>query len=1035
MTRRTLLTFALFSVLLVAVLAVTPRPSPAQEPQIVNQETVVVRAYFDEPVKAIQYAAERAVWEVDFDKQFLIIDATPTQLRDLEQRGFRVEVDPDLTASVQRVITGDPTQLAGIPGYPCYRTVEETFDTALAIVAAHPDLAEWIDVGDSWEKVNPGQGFPGSGYDMMVLRLTNFNIDPTDKPKLFITSAIHAREYTPAELNTRFAEYLVDNYGIDADATWLLDHHDIHLMLQANPDGRKQAETGLLWRKNANNDYCSNTNSRGADLNRNFVFQWGCCGGSSGSQCSETYRGASPGSEPETQAIINHMDAIFPDQRGPDLSDPAPADATGVYLDIHSYSELVLWPWGFTTTPAPNSTALQTLGRKFAYYNDYYPEQAIGLYPTDGTTDDHIYGELGVAGYTFELGTAFFQSCSTFENTILPDNMEALIYAAKVARTPYLTAAGPDALNVAVTPGAVAPGASATLAATLDDTRYSNANGTEPTQNIGAAEYYIDTPPWEAGAVAISMSPSDGSFNTKVEGATATINTTGLSNGRHTIFVRGRDINNNWGPVSAAFLYILDPITSPKIEGVVTEAGTGAPLAATVTAGSFSTTSDPITGFYQLLLVAGTYDVTASAADHADQTVNDISVVDNQTVTQNFSLTPICAAFSDDVESGNIGWTAATPWAITSENAHSPSNSWTDSPGGNYSNNRNTSLTSPVLDLSDYTNVELNFWQICDTEAGYDYCRVEISTNGGSTWTEVAAYDGSSSTWEEITLATPSLDGQASARVRFRFTSDGSVVDDGWHLDDIVVRGSGAACGGAAPEGVIYTSPTGSGTVDGVAYTSGDILAYDQATDAWSMFVDDATTLVNGNLNGFAFLADGRIMMSYLEPVAIPGTPHTADDSDIILYIPTTNSFRYQFDGSDVDLSTATEDLDALALSTDGRVLMSTSGAYSVSGLSGDGEDLLKFINTGWGGLTQGTWEMFLDGSSVGLGNIKGAWAHCNGTDIYLALDDYAGNGAGIYIYNLTTGTVDPTPYWVGADGYTISNVDGIELSLPACGG
>ncbi len=107
---------------------------------------------------------------------------------------------------------------------------------------------------------------------------------PGPKPKLFITAAIHAREYTTAELVTRFAEYLVNNYGTNADATWILDHHEIHIMLHTNPDGRKQAETGLSWRKNTNQNYCGATStSRGADLNRNFAFQWGCCGGSSGS--------------------------------------------------------------------------------------------------------------------------------------------------------------------------------------------------------------------------------------------------------------------------------------------------------------------------------------------------------------------------------------------------------------------------------------------------------------------------------------------------------------------------------------------------------------------------------------------------------------------------------------------------------------------------------------------------------------------------------------------------------------------------------
>ena len=121
--------------------------------------------------------------------------------------------------------------MAGIPGFPCYRTVEETFATAEALVAAHPTLASWLDIGDSWEKLTPG-GLPG--YDMMVLRLTNSAI-PGPKPKLISTAAIHAREYAPAELMTRFAESLVAQHGVDPDVTWMLDYNEVHLILQANP--------------------------------------------------------------------------------------------------------------------------------------------------------------------------------------------------------------------------------------------------------------------------------------------------------------------------------------------------------------------------------------------------------------------------------------------------------------------------------------------------------------------------------------------------------------------------------------------------------------------------------------------------------------------------------------------------------------------------------------------------------------------------------------------------------------------------------
>ena len=231
-------------------------------------------------------------------------------------------------------------------------------------------------------------------------------------------------------------------------------------------------------------------------------------------------------------------------------------DATGVYLDVHSYSELVLWPWGFTTTVAPNGPALQTLGRKFAYFNNYTPQQAFELYFTDGTTDDYGYGDLGVASYTFELGTSFFQDCSTFQNTILPNNLQALIYAAKVVRTPYMTPAGPDALSVTATPATVTLGQAVNLTAIINDTRFNNSNGAEPTQAIAAAEYYVDTPPWGVGAVAYPMAAADGTFNSTVENVVATVNTTGLSGGRHTLFVRGKDAANNWGAISAVFLEV-----------------------------------------------------------------------------------------------------------------------------------------------------------------------------------------------------------------------------------------------------------------------------------------------------------------------------------------------------------------------------------------------------------------------------------------------------------------------------------------------
>jgi hypothetical protein len=417
------------------------------------------------------------------------------------------------------------------------------------------------------------------------------------------------------------------------------------------------------------------------------------------------------------------------------------------------------------------------------------------LYPTDGTTDDFAYGELGLAAYTFELGTSFFQDCGTFENQILPDNLEALVYAAKTTGAPYQLPAGPDALDLVLSEGGVAAGTAVTLTTTLNDTRFNNQNGSEPTQAIQAAELYVNTPPWEAGAVAVPLTAVDGNFNSAIENARVVLDTTGLGMGRHTIFVRGQDAANNWGPVSAVFLYVLDPAVSPTIGGQVTAADTGLPLTAAIDTDIVFHTTTNGAGLYEMQVLSDTYEITAvpTSSDYAPQTAL-VTAVDYQSVQQDFTLYPYCTIFEDDVEGGNIGWQTDVPWAITDESSHSPSHSWTDSPGGNYVDQRSVSLTSPSLDLSGYDNVTLNYWQICNTEAGYDYCIVEASADDGATWSQVASYNGTHSSWEEVSLPVPLLSNQGQAKIRFRLDSDYSVVRDGWHVDDIQLRGSGPNC-------------------------------------------------------------------------------------------------------------------------------------------------------------------------------------------------------------------------------------------------
>ena len=538
----------------------------------------IYKAYFPSLVIARKAAISfhNQLLEANYEAGYLVLELTGDEITELKKFNFRFERATDFIAEREEVLSmmkremakrvesekaaaidGQKATIPTIPGYSCYETVEGTNTVADGFVTTYPSLANIAVIGTSWQKANSL-----GGYDLRVLKLTNSAM-PGPKPTLFIQSAIHAREYATAPLVLEFARWLTSGYGTVADATWILDHHEVHLLLQANPDGRKKAETGLSWRKNTNTNYCGATsNNRGADLNRNFTYSWNSTGGtgSSGNECDITYRGIGPASEPEVQAIENYVRSLWPDQRGTAIGDAAPSTTSGIHLDIHSYAQLVLWPWGTTTTPSGNATALQTLGRNFAYFNGYTPQQSIGLYATDGTSESVSYGELGVPQFTIELGTAFFQSCSSYNNTIKPNNLAALKYAAKVVRAPYITPAGPDVTSLSLagtasTAGVIA-GTNVTLSGTVSDARFNNSNGTEATQTIAAAEYYVDVPHWSPGAVANALAASDGSFGSVTENITGTISTTGLSVGKHIVYVRSKDQSGAWGSVSAVFLVI-----------------------------------------------------------------------------------------------------------------------------------------------------------------------------------------------------------------------------------------------------------------------------------------------------------------------------------------------------------------------------------------------------------------------------------------------------------------------------------------------
>ena len=748
----------------------------------------VVRAYFDSKAQVNALARRVEPWEVHHDQGYLVVEVPNRyEYSLLISAGFRVAIDDDLT----QIVRQPQRSLRSVPGYACYRTVEETFASQDALVAAHPTLATVIDIGDSWDKIN----HPGTGYDLRVLKLSNTAVEGP-KPRAFIMGAIHAREYATAETLMRFAESLLARYDSDADVHWMLDHHELYILTQANPDGRKKAELGMGWRKNLNENYCGATSSsRGADLNRNFPFEWGAHGGSSGAGCDETYRGASAGSEPESTAVINFLRSIFADVRPPDPNVAAPDDTSGVFMDVHSYGRLVMWPWGFTNNVAPNGPAMAALGRRLAWFNSYNPQQAVELYVTDGGTKDFAYGDLGIPGMSYEIGTAFFQSCASFESQELADNLASLEYLLRTARRPYLEPSGPSISGLLTAP--VEAGETIRLLGTADDGAFQQGNGIEPTQNISAVAVYLDQPPWQPGATPTAFGTAlNGSFGSPTEAFVAELPSTGLSPGRYALYVRGSD-STSTGPSYARFIDVVAAGTTGRLEGSVRDAVTAQPLAvsAQLQLGEFGSTSSPAAaGSYGLRAPPGTYSITASAPGYASKTFSGISLAAGQTTNQDLALFPLCNVFSDDASAGLGNFTAQSPWGLNTNLYVSAPASFSDSPAGNYGNNVNTSLTLVPLDLRGVAGTRLKFQSWCDTESGFDYGRVEVSTDGNS-WSEIWSCNGSA-TWTAVDLDLSMLDDQSSAHIRFRLTSDSNLTRDGWSIDNLVIEGSGSICGG-----------------------------------------------------------------------------------------------------------------------------------------------------------------------------------------------------------------------------------------------
>ncbi|MEU1387154.1 MULTISPECIES: M14 family zinc carboxypeptidase [unclassified Nonomuraea] len=319
----------------------------------------------------------------DVQPNSVLVTATQAEIAAIRRLGYRVTEAP-------RPAPPDAVGAFDFPpsdsGYHNYAEMTAEINT---LVAAHPGIMSQSTFGTSYE-----------GRPMRLVKISdNVGTDEAE-PEVLFTAHQHAREHLTVEMALYIMHLLADNYGTDARITNLVNTREIWIMPDLNPDGGEYdiaSGTYRSWRKNRQPN--SGSSAVGTDLNRNWAYQWGCCGGSSGSTSSETYRGASAESAPEVKAAADWVRSRV----------VGGVQQIRTNLDWHTYSELVLWPYGFTyNDTAPGLTqddrdAHATLGQNMAGTNGYTPEQSSDLYITDGTIDDWMWGQYKIFSFTFEM--------------------------------------------------------------------------------------------------------------------------------------------------------------------------------------------------------------------------------------------------------------------------------------------------------------------------------------------------------------------------------------------------------------------------------------------------------------------------------------------------------------------------------------------------------------------------------------------------------------------------------------------------------
>ncbi|KOV91639.1 carboxypeptidase [Streptomyces sp. NRRL B-1140] len=317
----------------------------------------------------------------------VVVSGRADQIRKLRALGY--EVTP-LGAVPDRSAGEDDVRLLDFPSADSkYHNYAEMTNEINSVVSANPSIASQRVIGKSYQ-----------GRNIVAIKISDNVSTDESEPEVLFTHHQHAREHLTVEMALYLLRELTSGYGSDSRVTGMVNNREIWIVPDINPDGGEyDIATGSYrsWRKNRQPN--SGSSYVGTDLNRNWDYRWGCCGGSSGSASSDTYRGSAAESAPEVKVVSDFVRSRVVGGK----------QQIKAGVDFHTYSELVLWPFGYTysdTTTgmtADDNAAFKAVGRKMAASNGYTAEQSSDLYITDGSIDDYLWGTHKIFAYTFEM--------------------------------------------------------------------------------------------------------------------------------------------------------------------------------------------------------------------------------------------------------------------------------------------------------------------------------------------------------------------------------------------------------------------------------------------------------------------------------------------------------------------------------------------------------------------------------------------------------------------------------------------------------